>query len=101
MAKVSVGWMVILKAKPGKEEEVAKFLASALPLANDEPYTVVWFALRINPSTFAIYDAFADESGRQAHMNGPIAAALMARAGELLAEAPKIEAVDVLAAKLT
>jgi quinol monooxygenase YgiN len=91
---------VRLNAKPGKEEEVAQFLAGALPLANQEAQTVVWFALRIDKSTFAIFDAFADERGRQAHIEGPIAAALMAKASELLATPPSIEKVDVLAAKL-
>jgi quinol monooxygenase YgiN len=91
---------VRLKAKPGKEEEVGAFLAGALPLANQEAQTVVWFALRIDKSTFAIFDAFADDAGRQNHLNGPIAKALMAKAGELLSEPPSIEPVDVLAAKL-
>jgi quinol monooxygenase YgiN len=91
---------VRLKAKPGKADEVAKFLEGALPLANQEAQTVVWFALRLGPDSFAIYDAFRDERGRQAHLDGPIAAALMAKAGELLAEPPSIERVDILAAKL-
>lgn len=91
---------VRLNAKPGKEEEVAQFLAGALPLANQETQTAVWFALRIDRSTFAIFDAFADEGGRQSHLEGPIAAALMAKASELLAHPPSIEKVDVLAAKL-
>jgi quinol monooxygenase YgiN len=97
---VRVGLWVKLQAKPGKEAEVAAFLESALPLANQEATTPVWFALRLSPSTFAIYDAFADDAGRKAHLAGPIAAALMAKAGELLSEPPKIEQVDVLAAKL-
>jgi quinol monooxygenase YgiN len=92
--------LVTLKAKPGKEEEVASFLASALPLANQEAKTVVWFAFRTGPSTFGIYDSFADEGGRTAHLTGPIAKALMSKAEVLLAEPPKIEKVDVLAAKL-
>ncbi len=97
---VRMGLLVRLHAKPGKESEVASFLESALPLANQEAATPVWFALRLGPSTFAIFDAFAEESGRQAHLAGPIAAALMARAAELLSEPPHIERVDVLAAKL-
>jgi quinol monooxygenase YgiN len=92
---------VRLQAKPEKAEEVAKFLAGALPLANQEQQTIVWFALRLGPATFAIFDAFADDRGRQAHLEGPIAKALMAKASELLAEPPKIEHVDVLAAKLS
>jgi quinol monooxygenase YgiN len=97
---VHKSFWVRLNAKPGKEEEVAEFLASALPLANQEKQTVVWFALRIDQSTFAIFDAFADERGRQNHLDGPIAAALMAKAPELFANPPSIEKVDVLAAKL-
>lgn len=91
---------VRLQAKPEKAEEVAQFLAGALPLANQEAQTVVWFALRIDKTTFAIFDAFADDKGRQNHLEGPIAKALMAKASELLAAPPSIEKVDVLAAKL-
>ncbi len=98
---VRVGLLVRLQAKPGKEAEVASFLESGLALANQEAATVVWFALRLGPSTFGIFDAFADEAGRKAHLGGPIAAALMAKAADLLAEPPKIEQVDVLAAKIT
>jgi quinol monooxygenase YgiN len=97
---VRVGLWVKLQAKPGREAEVAGFLEGALPLAHQETKTPVWFALRLGPATFAIYDAFADDEARQAHLQGPIAAALMARAAELLAEPPSIEKVDVLAAKL-
>ena len=96
---VRVGLLARLVAKPGKEDEVASFLAGALPLANDEQKTTVWFAIRLGPSEFGIFDAFADDSGRQAHLAGPIAQALMARAGELLAEPPRIQPVDILAAK--
>jgi quinol monooxygenase YgiN len=92
--------LVTLQAKPGKEEEVAQFLASALPLANQESQTVSWFALRIGPSTFGIFDTFADDAGRDAHLSGAIAQALMAKADQLLSAPPKIEKVDVLAAKL-
>ncbi len=98
---VRVGLLVRLQAKPGKEAEVASFLESGLALANQEAATVVWFALRLGPSTFGIFDAFADEAGRNAHLEGAIAAALMAKAADLLAEPPKIEQVDVLAAKIT
>jgi quinol monooxygenase YgiN len=87
-------------AKPGKEEEVAAFLSSALPLAQAEAATIVWFALRLSRNEFGIFDAFPDDAGRKAHLSGPIAAALMAKAGELLAEPPKIEPVDLLAVKL-
>ena len=97
---VRVGLLAHLKAKPGKEAEVAAFLEGALPLANQESATLVWFAIRTGPSTFGIFDAFEDDGGRKAHLNGKIAAALMSRADELLAEPPAIEQVDVLAAKL-
>jgi quinol monooxygenase YgiN len=97
---VKVGLLARLVAKPGKEEEVAAFLSGALPLAQAEAYTVVWFAIRLSKNEFGIFDAFADETGRKSHLNGPIAAALMAKAGDLFAEPPKIDPVDVLAAKL-
>lgn len=97
---VHVALVVRLEAKPGREDEVAGLLTSALPLALAEPATIVWFALKLGRSTFGIFDAFPDEAGRQAHLAGQIAAALMAKAPELLAEPPTIEPVDVLAAKL-
>lgn len=97
---VKVGLLVRIVAKPGKEQVVAEFLAGALPLAQAEAETVTWFALRISNSEFAIFDAFPGEAGRKAHLNGPIAAALMANAADLLSEPPRIEPVDVLAAKL-
>jgi len=89
-----------LEAKPGKEAAVQDLLTKAVELANQEARTTVWFALRIGPSTFGVFDAFADEAGRQAHLNGPIAQALMANAPELLKQAPQIDPLDVLAAKL-
>lgn len=97
---VKVALLVRLDAKPGKEAAVEKFLAGALSLANQEATTPVWFALRLGPGTFGIFDAFADDAGRQTHLSGPIASALMANAAELLARAPQIEQVDVLAVKL-
>ncbi|HTA92640.1 MAG TPA: antibiotic biosynthesis monooxygenase [Polyangiaceae bacterium] len=97
---VRVGLLVRLVAKPGKESVVAEFLAGALPLAQAEAGTVTWFALRLSENEFGIFDAFPDDSGRKAHLNGPIAAALMAKASELLSEPPRIEPVDVLAAKM-
>ena len=97
---VQVALLVRLKSKPGKEAEVESFLKSGLPLAEAEPATTVWFAIKLGPSTFGIFDAFPDDSGRQAHLSGRIAAALGAKAPELFAEAPSIEKVDVLAAKL-
>jgi quinol monooxygenase YgiN len=97
---VKVALFVRLEAKPGKEKEVENFLLSGLPVVQAEPSTTVWFGLRLGPSTFGIFDAFPDEAGRQAHLSGQVAAALMAKAGELLARPPSIEKVDVLAAKL-
>ena len=101
MSNVKVALYVRLDAKPGKEEAVAQFLAKGLEMANQEQTTPVWFALRMGPATFGIFDCFADESGREAHLNGPIAKALMANAGELLANPPAIQKVDVLGAKLS
>jgi quinol monooxygenase YgiN len=98
---VKVALLARIVAKPGKEEEVAAFLASALPLAQQEVATIVWFGFRLSKSEFGIFDAFPDETGRKAHLTGPIAKALMAKASELLAEPPKIEPVELLAAKLS
>ena len=97
---VKVALFVRLEAKPGKEAQVEEFLRGGLSVVQQEPATTAWFAIRLGPSTFGIFDAFPDESGRQAHLSGRVAAALMAKAPELLAEAPSIEKVDVLAAKL-
>jgi quinol monooxygenase YgiN len=97
---LTVGLFARLEAKPGKEEEVAAFLEQGLQLANQETTTPLWFALRLGPATFAIFDAFRDEAGRKAHLDGPIARALMAQAERLLATPPVIERVDVLGAKL-
>ncbi len=96
---LNVGLLVLLEAKPGKEEEVAELLRSAQPLAVAEEATLVWYAVRNGQSGFAIFDAFADDAGRSAHLSGPIAAALMGKADELLASPPDIRQVDVLAAK--
>jgi len=97
---VKVALFVRLEAKPGKEKDVEAFLISGLPLVLAEPATTAWFRIRLGPSTFGIFDAFPDEAGRQAHLSGAVAAALMAKAGELLAVPPSIEKVDILAAKL-
>jgi quinol monooxygenase YgiN len=91
--------LVLLEAKPGKAEELAAFLKSALPLAVQEKDTVSWFAFRVGESKFGIFDTFSDESGRKAHLNGEIAKALFAKADELLAAAPEIEQPEILAAK--
>ena len=97
---VSKALIVQLEAAAGKEEELASFLVDALPLVDGEPRTIAWFALRTGASSFAIVDAFPDETGRQAHLDGAVAAALIERADELLAQRPQIEPVDVVAAKL-
>lgn len=97
---VTVALYVRLEAKPGKEAEVESFLNSGLVLVEEEPETTAWFAIRMGPSTFGIFDAFPNDSGRQAHLNGKVAAALMEKASDLLAQPPDIKKVDVLAAKL-
>src|SRR5512135_433491 len=97
---VSVALYVRLDAKPGKEKDVEAFLKGGLAIVQEEPATTAWFAIRMGPSTFGIFDAFPDEAGRQAHLSGRVAAALMAKAAELLSKPPSIEKVDVLAAKL-
>jgi quinol monooxygenase YgiN len=97
---VNVALFVRLEAKSGKESDVAQFLRDGLAIVQAEPATTVWFAIQLGPSTFGIFDAFPNEAGRQAHLAGRVAAALMARASELFAKPPSIEKVDVLAAKL-
>ena len=97
---VRVGLFVRMEAKTGRELDVENFLREGLELVDAEPDTVVWFALRLGPSTFGIFDAFPDDSGREAHLNGRVASALMEQASELLAEAPTIERADIIAGKL-
>jgi len=97
---VKVALLVRLEAKPGREADIESFLGAGLSMVQEEPATTVWFAIRLGPSTFGIFDAFPDESGRQAHLSGQVAAALMTKAPELLAKPPIIENVDALAAKL-
>ena len=97
---VTVALLVRLEAKPGKEAEVESFLKGGLAIVNEEPATTAWFAIRLGPSSFGIFDAFPGEAGRQAHLSGRVAAALMAKAADLLSKPPSIEEVDVLAAKL-
>ncbi|OCX52916.1 antibiotic biosynthesis monooxygenase [Mucilaginibacter sp. PPCGB 2223] len=96
---ITKGILARLEAKPGKEEEVEAFLKSALPLAQAENATVSWYAVRISHNTFGIFDSFEGEAGRDAHLNGPIAAALMANADKLLAKPPVLEMVEILASK--
>ena len=100
MPDVHVALWVRLDAKPGKEKAVADFLRGGLAIVREEPATTAWFAIQMGPATFGIFDAFANETGRQAHLSGRVAAALMAKAAELLAKPPSIEKIDVLAAKL-
>jgi|SRR5208283_1754280 len=96
----SVALFARLEAKSGKEAAVAQFLQQGLAMANAEATTPLWFALRLGPTTFGVFDAFIDEGGRKAHLNGPIAKALMAVAADLFAKPPAIEAIEVLGAKL-
>jgi quinol monooxygenase YgiN len=91
---------VQLEAKPGKEQEVAAFLSSAQPMVEAEPDTTAWFAIKMGPRSFGIFDAFATERGREAHLQGKVAQQLMARAPQLFASQPEIRRVDVLADKL-
>lgn len=98
---VSVALVVKMVAKDGSEQELSDFLAGAIELANAEQGTPVWFALRTEQRTFWIVDAFPGDEERQAHLNGPIAAALMANADRLLSEPPAIQLADVLASKIT
>lgn len=97
---VTKALLVRLEAKPGKAADVEAFLNSGLAIVEGEPTTTAWFAIKMGPFTFGIFDAFPDEAGRTAHLNGQVAAALMAKASDLLAQAPAIEQIDVLAAKL-
>jgi|SRR5215211_353931 quinol monooxygenase YgiN len=96
---VKLGILARVESKPGKEDEVAAFLEGALPLVEEEPGTVTWYAIRIGPSEFGIFDTFEDEAGRQAHLSGKVAEALMANTAALFVEPPNIQPVDVLAAK--
>jgi quinol monooxygenase YgiN len=97
---LTVGLFARLEAKPGKEREVEAFLNRGLQLAQQEVTTPVWFAIRLGARTFGVFDAFRDEPGRETHLNGPIAKALMAQASELLAAPPVIERLEILGAKL-
>jgi len=96
---ITLALFVRLEAKPGKEREVADFLATGLELANQEATTPIWFALKLSPTTFGVFDAFNNEAGRQAHLQGPIAQALMAKADDLFVVPPSIEAIEVLGLK--
>ncbi len=99
-ANVRTALLVRLEAKPGKEAAVAQFLEGGLAIVEQEPATTTWYALRLGPTTFGIFDTFPDDAGRQAHLAGQVAAALMAQAPDLLSTGPTIEKVEILAAKL-
>lgn len=99
MATVTKGLYVRLEAKPGQEQAVEDFLKGGLSLVNEEPETATWYALKLGPSSFGIFDSFADDAGRDAHLSGKVAEALGANADELFSQAPSIEQLDVLAAK--
>jgi quinol monooxygenase YgiN len=94
-----LGILAVLEAKAGKEKEVEQFLKSAATLADREQDTVSWYAIKLGPSTFGIFDTFADQKGRDAHLKGEIAKALFARADELLAKPPAIEQPEIIAVK--
>ncbi|HVB62606.1 MAG: antibiotic biosynthesis monooxygenase [Ktedonobacteraceae bacterium] len=96
---VTVGLFVRLEAKPGKEADVENFLRGGLSIVQEESATITWYAIRLGPSTFGIFDTFPDDAGRQAHLTGRVAAALMAQAPDLLSQPPSIEKIDILAAK--
>jgi len=97
---VTVGLLVTLEAKPGREADVQRFLEGGLALVNEEPDTTAWFAIRTGPTTYGIFDVFPSDAGRQAHLQGRVAEALMAQAADLFASPPDIQPIDVLAAKL-
>lgn len=97
---VTKGILARLEAKPGKEADLENFLRGGLAIVQGEPDTIAWYAIQIGPSTFGIFDVFNDEAGRDAHMNGQIPAALMAKADELLAVPPTLEMIDVLEVKM-
>jgi quinol monooxygenase YgiN len=96
----TVGLLVTIEAKPGREGEVEEFLDSGLSVVNQEPGTTFWFALHLGGPTYGIFDAFLDDAGRDAHLHGMLAEALMAQASELLAGAPNIQEIDIRSAKL-
>lgn len=99
MTSSKVALLVKLEARPGKEQEVADFLRSALPIVQKESLTTTWYGIQLGPSTFGIFDTFPHEAGRSAHLSGDVASALMANASRLLASEPVIEFVDILESK--
>jgi quinol monooxygenase YgiN len=99
MFMIKLAFFAHFVAKPGKEDAVARFLEEALEMAKKEPTTINWYALRLSPNSFAVFDTFVDEEGRQKHLNGPIGQALMANAPELFSAPPSIEPVEILGFK--
>lgn len=99
-ATPTVGLWVTMEAKPGREADVESFLHGGKALVEAEPETIAWFAVRLGPSTFGIFDVFPDDAGRAAHLSGKVAEALMAQAPDLFSSPPTIEQTDVLADKL-
>ena len=97
---VNLGLFIRLEAKPGKEADVDNFLREGLFLVEDEPNTTAWFAIRMGPSTFGIFDAFLNESGRKEHLSGKLATALAEKTDELFTTMPTVEKVDILTVKL-
>jgi quinol monooxygenase YgiN len=97
---ITKGLLVTLEAKPGLEDDLARFLTEARELVADEPETTAWFAFRTGPTSFGIFDVFPTEAARRAHLTGAVAAALVGRAGDLLAEEPRIVEADVLADRI-
>jgi quinol monooxygenase YgiN len=98
MSKLAI-WAEV-EAKPGKEQAVADFLKSAQGLAEKEQGTITWYAVKLGGAKFGIFDTFADEKGREAHLNGEIAKALFGRAQELFVKEPQVHKIDILAAKV-
>ena len=96
---IKLAFLARFEAKPGKEQAVAEFLQMALDMAKKESTTINWYAIRLSPTTFGVFDTFNDENGRERHLNGPIGQALMAKAPELFSSPPSIEPVEVLGAK--
>jgi quinol monooxygenase YgiN len=90
---------VMLKAKPGKEADIEAFLKKGAEMAQDEAGTTTWYGVKVAPGIYGVFDTFEDEAGRDAHMNGEIAKALMANAPDLFENELKIEKMDILAAK--
>jgi quinol monooxygenase YgiN len=100
VSMTNVALLVRLEAKKGKEAEVEQFLKSGLSIVENEPSTISWYALKLGPSTYGIFDTFPDDDGRNAHLTGDVAKALMAKAPDLFAVPPAIEKIDILAAKM-